>query len=182
MHTFKRMKGKEQVMASPINIYGAAQRSGRKTRHIAKSNSGELWQSADAARFLFKGQCYDAGSGIFRACDICGEPIRLVYVLKAVESASHPFSPEIARLDVGECCFEKIKTANEKLYGQLSAAAVNLRTYMEAIERDRRIVAGPEEAPESETVESPQLQAAGLGEDWVRHLFEALVSDGGDHV
>jgi hypothetical protein len=179
MHTFKRVKGKEGVMASPINIYGSAQRLGRKTRRIARN---ERWQPADAARFLYKGQCYDAGSRIFRACDLCGEPIRLVYVMKAVESATHPFSPEIARLDVGECCFEKIKTVNEKLYGQLLAAAVNLRTYMEAIERDRRIFAGPQETPESETVESAQLQVPGFGQDWVRQLFEALASDGGKHA
>ena len=169
-------------MASPINIYGAATRSGHKTRRIAKSSRDEHWQSADAARFLFKGQCYDAGSRIFRACDLCGEPIRLVYVLKAVESASHPFSPEIAKLDVGECCFRKIEAVNQKLYSQLLAAAVNLRTYMEAIERDRRIFAGPQEAPESETVESPQLQVPGPDEDWARQLFEELLSDGGNHV
>lgn len=168
-------------MAGPINIYGAARRSGQKTRRIAKSSRDERWQSADPARFLFKGQCYDAGSRIFRACDLCGEPIRLVYVLKAVESSTHPFSPEIARLDVGECCFEKIKTVNEKLYGQLLAAAVNLRTYIEAIERDRRIFAVPQEAPQSETVESSQPQVPGLGEDWVRQWFEALASDGGKH-
>ncbi len=169
-------------MASSINIYGAAKRSGQKTRRIAKSSRDKRWQSADAARFLFKGQCYDAGSRIFRACDLCGEPIRLVYVLKVVESASHPFSPEIARLDVGECCFRKIEAVNQKLYSQLLAAAVNLRTYMEAIERDRRIFAGPQEAPELETVELPQLEVPGMGEDWVRQLFEALVSDGGNHV
>ena len=169
-------------MTSPININGAAKRSGRKTRRIAKSNRGERWQSADAARFLFKGQCYDAGSRIFRSCDLCGEPIRLVYVLKVIESPSHPCSPEIDKLDVGECCFGKIEAVNGKLYGQLLAAAVNLRTYMEAIERDRRVFAGPQEARESETVELPQLPVPGLGEDWVRQLFEALVSDGGNHA
>jgi hypothetical protein len=169
-------------MASSINIYGAAKRSGQKTRRIAKSSRDERLQSADAARFLFKGQCYDAGSRIFRACDLCGEPIRLVYVLKAVESASHAFSPETAKLDVGECCFEKIEAVNQRLHGQLLAAAVNLRTYMEAIERDRRVFAGPQEAPESEKVELPQLQAPGMGEDLVRQLFEALVSDGGNHA
>ncbi len=134
-------------MKSPININRAAKRSGRKTRRIAKSSRDERWQSADAARFLFKGQCYDAGSRIFRSCDLCGEPIRLVYVLMAVESASHPFSPEIAKLDVGECCFEKIEAVNGKLCGQLQAAAVNLRTYMEAIERDRRSLRRPARSP-----------------------------------
>ena len=145
-------------MASPININGPAKRSGRKTRRIAKSNRGERWQSADAARFLFKGQCYDAGSRIFRSCDLCGEPIRLVYVLKVIESPSHHCSPEIDKLDVGECCFEKIEAVNEKLFFQLVAAAINLRTYMEAIERDRRVFVGQQEAKESEMVEMLQLR------------------------
>ncbi len=169
-------------MTSPINIDGVVKRSGRRTCRIAKSNRDERWQSADAARFLFKGLCYDAESRIFRSCDLCGEPIRLVYVLKVIESPSHPCSPEIDKLDVGECCFRKIEAVNEKLFFQLLAAAINLRTYMEAIERDRRVFAGPQEARESETVELPQLPVPGMGEDWVRQLFEALVSDGGNHV
>ena len=82
----------------------------------------------------------------------------------------------------GNAASKKIEAVNGKLCGQLQAAAVNLRTYMEAIERDRRIFAGPQEAPESETVELPQLPVPGLGEDWVRQLFEALVSDGGNHA
>ncbi len=169
-------------MASPININGASKWLGRRTRRIAKSNRGARWQSADAARFLYKGQCYDAGSRFFRSCDLCGEPIRLVYVLKVIESPAHPCSPEIDKLDVGECCFEKIDAVNEKLFFQLLAAAINLRTYMEAIERDRRIFAGQQEAAESENFELPQLQAPGLDEDWVRQWFEELVGDGGNHA
>jgi hypothetical protein len=169
-------------MKSPINISGAGKRSGRKTRRVAKLNRDERWQSADTARFLFKGQCYDTGSTFFRACDLCGEPIRLVYVLKVVESPSHPCSPEIDKLDVGECCFRKIEAVNEKLFFQLLAAAVNLRTYMEAIERDRRVFTGRQESLESEKVELTQPQVPGLDEDWVRQLFEALVSDGGNHA
>lgn len=169
-------------MASPINIYGAAKRSGQKTRRIAKSSRDERWQSADAARFLFKGQCYDAGSAIFRACDLCGEPIRLVYVLKVVESPSHPCSPEIDKLDVGECCFRRIEAASQKLYGQLLAAAINLRTYIEAIERDRRVFVGRQEALEPKMVELPIPQMPGLDEDSVRQLFEEIVSGGGNHA
>ena len=169
-------------MASPININEAVRRSGRRNRRVAKSSRGEHWQSADAARFLFKGQCYDAGSTIFRACDFCGEPIRLVYVLKVVESASHPCSPEIDKLDVGECCFEKIEAVNKRLFFQLLAAAINLRTYMEAIERDRRVFIGRQATGESEQVKFPQPPASGLGEDWVGQLFDGLVSDGGHHA
>jgi hypothetical protein len=175
------VKREEDFMKSSINIYGAVKRAGQKTRRVAKSNRNEHWQSADAARFLFKGQCYDAGSRIFRACDLCGEPIRLVYALKAVESATHPLSPEIARLDIGECCFEKIKTVNTKLYGQLLAAAVNLRTYLEAIERDRRVFIGQQEVNESEIVEMLQLRGPGL-EDSVRQLLEALLIEGGHYA
>ena len=157
-------------------------RSGRRTRRIAKSKTGESWQPADADRFLFKGQCYDPGSAFFRACDLCGEPIRLVYVLKVIESPSHPCSPEIDKLDLGECCFRKVAAENEKLYCQLLAAAVNLRTYIEAIERDRRVFVGRREAAESERVELAQMQVPGPDEDSVRQLFEAIVSDGGDHA
>jgi len=176
------MNREEDVMTSPINIDGVAKRSGRRTCRIAKATKRERWQSADAARFLYKGQCYDAGSAIFRACDLCGKPIRLVYVLKVIESPAHSYSPEIDKLDVGECCFRKIEAANEKLYRQLLAAAVNLRTYMEAIERDRRVFIDQQEAGESENVELPQLQATGLDEDWARQLFEELVGDGGNHA
>ena len=159
-------------------------RSGPAGEHVAspKRTEHERWQSADAARFLFKGQCYDAGSRIFRSCDLCGEPIRLVYVLKVIESPSHPCSPEIDKLDVGECCFRKIEAVNEKLYAQLLAGAINLRTYLEAIERDRRVFIGQQEVNESEMVEMLQLRGPGLEEDSVRQLFEALVSDGGNHV
>jgi hypothetical protein len=136
----------------------------------------------DAARFVYKGQCYDAGSKLFRACDLCGEPIRLVYVVKVIESPSHPCSPEIDKLDVGECCFEKIEAVNKKLFFQLLAAAVNLRTYIEASERDRRVFVGRQEAAESEKVELPQLQIPGLDEDWVRQSFGALVNDGDNHA
>jgi hypothetical protein len=169
-------------MKSPINIYGAAVRSGRKSRRVAKSNRDERWQSADAARFLFKGQCYDAGSAIFRACDLCGKPIRLVYVLKVIESPAYSYSPEIDKLDVGECCFDKIEAVNEKLFFQLLAAAVNLRTYLEAIERDRRVFIGQQEVNESEIVEMLQLGGPGLEEDSVRRLFEALLIEGGHHA
>jgi len=103
-------------------------------------------------------------------------------VLKVIESPSYPCSPEIDKLDVGECCFRKIEVVNEKLFFQLLAAAINLRTYMEAIDRDRRIFVGRQESVESEKVELPQLEVPGLDEDWVRQLFEELVSDGGNHA
>ena len=103
-------------------------------------------------------------------------------MLKVIESPSHPCSPETDKLDVGECCFRKIEAANEKLYRQLLAAAVNLRTYMEAIERDQRVFAGRQEAPESEKVELTQVQVPGPDEDWVRQLFAEIVSDGGNHA
>ena len=82
----------------------------------------------------------------------------------------------------GNVASRKIEAVNEKLYAQLLAGAVNLRTYLEAIERDRRVFIGQQEVNESEMVEMLQLRGPGLEEDWVRQLFEALVSDGGNHV
>ena len=154
----------------------------RRTCRIAKATKRERWQSADAARFLYKGQCYDAGSAIFRACDLCGKPIRLVYVLKVIESPAYSYSPEIDKLDVGECCFDKIQAVNKRLFFQLVAAAINLRTYMEAIERDRRVFIGQQEVNESEIVEMLQLRGPGLEEDSVRQLLEALLIEGGHHA
>jgi hypothetical protein len=99
-----------------------------------------------------------------------------------VESPSHPCSPEIDKLDVGECCFRRIEAASQKLYGQLLAAAINLRTYIEAIERDRRVFVGRQEALEPKMVELPIPQMPGLDEDSVRQLFEEIVSGGGNHA
>jgi hypothetical protein len=103
-------------------------------------------------------------------------------VLKAVKNPSLSYSPEVAKLTIGECCFKPIQAVNEKLYCQLLAAAVNLRTYIEAIERDQRIFADPQKAVASEEVTLPRLEMPGPEEDVVRQLFDALVNDGGDHA
>jgi len=169
-------------MTDQIKLEEVGPRSKKGARRSRGHLGGDTWQSADAARFLFKGQCYDAGPGFGRTCGLCGGRIRLVYVLKVIESPSHSCSPEVGKLLVGECCFRTIEAVNEKLYHQLLAAAVNLRTYTEAIERDRRIFADRQEAVASEKVELPRLQVPGLEEDSVRQLFETLVSDGGDHA
>ncbi len=76
----------------------------------------------------------------------------------------------------------RLRPSNEKLYGQLLAAAVNLRTYMEAIERDRRVFVGRQEAGESEIVEMLQLRRPGLEEDSVRQLLEALLIERGHYA
>ena len=128
-------------MANQINIDEVAVGSGRSGRSAASKTGHERWRAADAARFLFKGQCYDAGPASDTTCNICGVHIQLCYVLKALETADL-LSPEVGKLTIGECCFEPIKAVNEKLHRQLFAAAVNLRTYIEAIERDKRIFGG----------------------------------------
>ncbi len=128
-------------MANQININEVAARSGRSGRSAAKKTGHERWRAADAARFLFKGQCYDAGSASDTTCSICGAHIQLCYVLKVLETADL-LSLEVGKITVGECCFEPIKAVNQKLHGQLFTAAVNLRTYIEAIERDKRIFGG----------------------------------------
>ena len=168
-------------MANRMNVNEAAGKLGRGARRTAAENTSARWQPADAARFFFKGQCYDAGPGSDTTCSLCGEHIRLCYVLKVLEAAD-PLLPEVGKLTVGECCFKAIEAVNQKLYRQLLAAAVNLRTYIEAIERDQRIFADRQATAPSDKVELPQLETPGPEEDLVRHLFEALVNDGGDHV
>ncbi len=126
-------------MANQININEVAVRSSRSGHSAAKKTGRERWRAADAACFVFKGQCYDAGPASDTTCSLCGERIGHCYVLKVLEDL---LSPEVGKLTVGECCFEPIGAVNEKLHGQLFAAAVNLRSYIEAIERDKRIFGG----------------------------------------
>lgn len=164
-------------MANQINVNEVASRSGSKT----SGDSIQRWRAADGARFLFKGQCYDAGPESDTTCSLCRRFIRLVYILKVVES-SHSCAQEVGKLNVGECCFEPIEDVNEKLYRQLLAAAVNLRTYIEAIERDQRIFGGRKKTVASEKVELSRPEVPGLKEGSVRQLFAPLVNDGGDHV
>jgi len=169
-------------MANHMNVNEAAGKLGRGARRTAAENTSARWRPADAARFFFKGQCYDAGPESDTTCSLCGEDIRLVYILKVVESHSHSCAQEVGKLNVGECCFEPVEAVNEKLYLQLLAAAVNLRTYMEAIERDQRIFETRQQALTSEKVELPRLEAPGPEKGSVRRSLAALVSDGGDHV
>jgi hypothetical protein len=151
-------------MANQINVNEVAGRSGKTS-----GDSIQKWRSADGARFLFKGQCYDAGPASDTTCSLCGEHIRFCYLLKVLEAVDL-LSPEVGKLTAGECCFQPIEAANEKLHRQLLAAAVNLRTYIEAIERDKRIFADRQAA-----VPDPE-------EDLIRRLSQALLSDGGDHA
>ena len=169
-------------MANQINVSEVAGKSGRRARSVATQNRCETWRAADAARFLFKGQCYDAGPASDTTCSLCGEHIRLVYILKVGESHSHSSTQVVGKLHVGECCFEPIEAVNEKLYRQLLAAAVNLRTYIEAIERDQRIFGSRQKAVASKKVKLPRLEAPGPEKGSVRKSFEALVNDGGDHA
>ena len=169
-------------MANQINVNEVEAKSGRRGRGAASKTGRERWLAADAARFFFKGQCYDAGPESDTTCSLCGEYIRLVYILKVVESHSHSCAHEVGKLNVGECCFEPVEAVNEKLYRQLLAAAVNLRTYIEAIERDQRIFGSRQEAVASEKVKLPRLEVPGPEKGSVRKSFEALVNDGGDHA
>jgi hypothetical protein len=157
-------------VGSPVH-----KRAWRSGRHLG----GDTWQSADAARFFYKGQCYNAGSESETKCELCGKRVRLCYVLKVVQDPSLPHSPEVGKLLIGECCFKPIKAVNEKLYRQLLAAAVNLRTFMEAIERDQRVFAESGGAPES--FDSSQLRPS-VDEELARQLFEGLLGEGGDHA
>src|SRR5579872_3926434 len=122
-------------MTDRINLEEVGSRFRKRTRHAHLG--GNTSQSEDAAHFLFGGQCYDAGSGSDRTCGVCGEGIRFNYVLKVIESPDDPYSPQVGKMHIGECCFKSVKASNEKLYLQLLAAAVNLRTYLAAVE-DRK--------------------------------------------
>jgi hypothetical protein len=169
-------------MANHINVNEAAGKLGRGARRPAAQNTSARWRPADATRFFFKGQCYDTGPESDTTCSLCSEYIRLVYILKVIESASHPCAREVGKLNVGECCFKPIEAVNVKLYRKLLAAAVNLRTYIEAIARDQRIFAGRQATVPSDNVELQRLEVPGPEEDLVRQLFEALVNDGSDHA
>jgi hypothetical protein len=167
----------EDVMTDQINSTKVGSRSRKSGRYAGRHLGGNTWQSGDGARFLFGGQCYDAGSGTDTTCGLCGEGIRFNYVLKVIESPSDPYSAKVGKLHIGECCFKSVKAANEKLYLRLLAAAVNLRTYREAIERDMRIF-GPGATPENFDYSKLQLVDEELG----RELFEGLLDEGGDRA
>ena len=167
-------------MANQINVDEVAGKSGKSALSAAAQNTGKEWRSADGPRLFFKGQCYDAGPESDTTCSLCGEHIRLCYVLKVLEAADL-LSPEVGKLNVGECCFKPIEAVNQKLYRQLLAAAVNLRTYIEAIERDQRIFTDRQATAPSDKVELPRLEVPGPEEDHVWQMFEEFVNDGGDH-
>lgn len=169
-------------MANHMNVNEAAVKFGRGARRTAAESTSARWRPADAARFFFIGQCYDAGPESDTTCSLCGERIRLVYILKVIESHSHSRTQEVGKLNVGECCFEPIRAVNKKVYCQLLAAAVNLRTYLEAIERDQRIFETRQQAVAPEKVKLPGPEVLRVQEDLVRQLFEGLLSDGGDHA
>lgn len=97
-------------------------------------------------------------------------------MLKVFEDPSVPYSPEVGKLQIGECCFQPIGAVNEKLYSQL-LAAVNLRTFIEAIERDQTIFGVQEAATETNEGKSPHppLVVPPLAEDFGVQLFEALM-------
>lgn len=160
-------------MATHTNVNEPAGKSSKRT-HTTQNTTG-MWRIADAARFLFKGQCYDAGRESEMKCGLCGEQIRLCYVLKVLQSPD-PLSAEIGKLTIGECCFKPIKDVNKKLYRQLLAAAINLRTFVEAIQRDQRIFAGILAEPGS----SPLPLDADEG--MASQMFERIIAGGGDHV
>jgi hypothetical protein len=160
-------------MTDKINFNRRAQRTGKSSAGRRRGTT-EL-RSADAARFLYKAQCYDAGPESETKCGLCGGQIQLCYVLKVLQSTD-PLSAEIGKLTIGECCFKPIKGVNEKLYSQLLAAAINLRTFVEAIQRDQRIFAGI--VPESGCSPLP-LDA---DEEMVSRMFEQIIAQGGEHV
>lgn len=157
-------------------------KAGPKQRQKADRRSytlaGLAWLAEAADRFLFKGQCYDAGPDSETKCGLCGKHIRFCYVLKVLE-LSDPLTPEVGKAVIGECCFEPIKAANAKLYRQLLAAAINLRTFMEAVQRDKRRFSGPGLAQDE--IECSPSGVVGA-EEPLNRLFDSLIEEGGDHA
>jgi len=101
----------------------------------------------DPARLIYKAQCYDGGAESATTCGICGEVIRFCYVLKLLEDTTDvPSAKEIGKVVVGDCCFPPFRESNPDLHRKLLAAQVNLGTYIEAIERDKRVY-GTENRP-----------------------------------
>lgn len=148
----------------------------QRERRQVKGRSTRTWQIEEAGRFLFKAQCYDAGPDSETTCGLCGERIRLCYVLKVLESAD-PLAPEVGKLTIGECCFKPIKAINEKLYRQLLAAAINLRTFIEAVERDKQVFAGGGSA---KTVPLPV--SVRVDEELTCGMIERSIAEGGNHA
>ena len=165
-------------MTDKINRKEVLAQQSRNKGPRGKRQSSTDWHEADAARFLFKAQCYDAGPDSQTRCGLCGECIRLCYVLKVLESAD-PFATEAGKVVIGECCFQPIKVVNQKLYRQLLAAAINLRTFIEAIRRDQRIFGGS--GCEPNEVGCPPLPVA-ANQEQVSEIFERLLAEGGNHA
>ena len=163
-------------MTDPADLNRARSRSRKGVRRSGRRIGGNAWRHGHAARFLFKGQCYDAAPDSETRCGLCGERIRLCYVLKVLETTDL-LSPEIDKFTIGECCFKPIKSANDKLYCQLLAAAINLRMFMEAIQRDKQVFAGglPDKV-------EPLPVALGEDEALAWQMPERIVAEGGDHA
>lgn len=100
----------------------------------------------DPARLIYKGQCYDAGTESANLCAACGEPIRFCYILKLLASDDVFSAKEIAKFRIGDCCFHFFKEWSPELHRKLVAAKVNLHTFVEAVERDKRVY-GTQTAP-----------------------------------
>jgi hypothetical protein len=93
----------------------------------------------DPARLIYKGQCYDAGAESANLCAACGGHIRFCYTLKLLANGDVFSAKEIAKVRIGHCCFHLFTEWNPELHRKLVAARVNLHTFVEAVERDKRV-------------------------------------------
>lgn len=85
----------------------------------------------DPAKFVFKGQYYDAGQHSETNCTVCGHIIRYVYILKNPENRSVP---------LGSCCFGYFEKWNkDDLFLPLAAASVLVETVAKAIQDDTKL-------------------------------------------
>ena len=83
------------------------------------------------AQYMFRGQCYDAGSLTDSKCALCKKPIRYCFVLKAI-------SPATPSLTIGSCCFDKFK-GDDDLYTALLGSNIWLETTLGAVDTDQKV-------------------------------------------
>jgi hypothetical protein len=83
----------------------------------------------DPARFVFKGQCFDAGS-VKTNCRLCHRRIRYVYTLKDADDLT---------VYIGTCCFRYFEEWNPDLFVSLLAGRILLDTTGLAIQRDIKL-------------------------------------------
>lgn len=95
--------------------------------------------------FVFKGQVWDSrladATPGDKRCAVCNRHIRLVFILKQVQTSDPMANPEIGKLEVGRCCFHYFRKWNAKLFEELQNALLYENHREAAIRRDKKLFA-----------------------------------------